>query len=88
MEPENKQTDVEKEMEKDVENHDERVPAPVERENKKKKMRKIGYAGIAVGIAVLSFFAGMGVTWSSLDPELRTLLAIKQKIQKDYYEED
>lgn len=87
MEQENKQNDVEKDVEKDVENHDERVPAPGERENKKKKLRKIGYAGIAVGIAVLSFFAGMGVTWSSIDPELRTLLAIKQKIQKDYYEE-
>ena len=82
MEQENKQNDVEE----CVENQNERVPAPVKQENKKKKMRKIGYAGIAVGIAVLSFFAGMGVTWSSIDPELRTLLAIKQKIQKDYYE--
>lgn len=39
----------------------------------------------ALIIAALSFGGGMLVRWYSIDPEMRTLIEIKNKIDKEYY---
>ena len=65
------------------------VPAPVQEEQKNlpKRERNVWKTVLSIGIAVVIFLSGMWTTWMLLDPEMRTLVAIKNKIQKDYYEE-
>ncbi len=54
-----------------------------------KKEKKVRWWHIvtAVCIAVFAFFGGYMASWSSLDPEIRTLLSVKKSIQKNYYKE-
>ncbi len=42
---------------------------------------------LAVGLAIAIFFLGYLTSWAALDPEIRTLLKVKDRIQKDYYKE-
>lgn len=71
-------------------NEDERIPAPVqsqERPKKRRKKIKWGRLLLTVGVAVISFGVGGLVGWSAIDPEIRTLLTVKDKIQEEYYKE-
>ena len=58
------------------------VEQPVE---KKRKKQRILACLTALGIALCSFFAGAFVNYLSMDGELRTLLKLKERIQKSYY---
>ena len=71
--------------EKDVQ----RVPAPMPKEENPapKRKRKVWKTVLSIAIALSIFLSGMLTTWTLLDPEMRTLVAIKNKIQKDYYKE-
>ena len=71
--------------EKDVQ----RVPAPVPTEENPapKRKRSVWKTVLSIAIALSIFLSGMWTTWLLLDPEMRTLIAVKNKIQKDYYEE-
>ena len=71
------------------ENTLQRVPAPVQEEQKTlpKRKRRVGKTILAIGMALTIFLGGMGTTWALLDPEMRTLLRVKNKIQKNYYQE-
>ena len=73
------------------ENNAERIPAPPQFNEKpvKRKKKKANWKKIlaAVGIATVSFACGSFATWLALDPEIRTLLTIKDRIQEDYYQE-
>lgn len=69
----------------------ERVPAtpelikqPIQKRGKRVKWKKIL---LTVGLAVVAFGCGVLTCWASLDPEIRTILAVKDKIQEDYYQE-
>ncbi len=42
---------------------------------------------IAIFFALITFFAGYLVCWNGLDSEIRTLIDVKNRIQKDYYKE-
>ncbi len=53
----------------------------------KKKKKKILIVLLAILIAVGSFFAGFFAYSLSLDKEIRTLIRVKNKIQKEYYQE-
>ncbi len=68
------------------ENQVERVPAPVVGGNKPKKIRW-WQALVAVALAFVLFAGGAGVFWLSLDPEMRDLIRVKNRVQKDYYQE-
>ncbi len=57
---------------------------PVEKKGKK---QRILACLTALGIALCSFFAGAFVNYLSMDGELRTLLKLKERIQKSYYQE-
>ncbi len=57
---------------------------PVE---KKRKKQRVLACLTALGIALCSFFAGVFVNYISMDGELRTLLKLKERIQKSYYQE-
>ncbi|MBQ8684785.1 MAG: hypothetical protein IJ514_01275 [Clostridia bacterium] len=61
----------------------------VEKEKKesKKRMGKATRRVLAVALAVLCFLGGMGFCWLLLDPELRSLVRLKDRVQSDYYEE-
>lgn len=78
-------------QEQKQENEVERVPATPQFQNqsapKRKKRVKWGKILLTVGIAAVSFGCGILATWTSLDPEIRTLLTVKDKIQEDYYQE-
>ncbi len=65
-----------------------RVPAPtVAFEKPKKKKARWWHIVLAVCIGLVTFFAGYLVCWASLDPEMRTLIGVKKRIQSDYYKE-
>ena len=64
-----------------------RVPAPAEQIKKTKIWRQVACIVTAVAIAAISFSIGLCVSWFSLDAEMRTLIEIKKKINKEYYEE-
>lgn len=70
------------------ENNVERIPATPQ-SNKKPVKKKLNWKKIwtAAGIAVLAFVCGSFATWMALDPEIRTLLTVKNKIQEEYYQE-
>lgn len=66
-----------------VENTDtEGKTAPV----RKKKGKAVKIA-VASALAVVLFAGGALTTWCMLDPEMRSLIKLKYKIQKEYYEE-
>ena len=64
---------------------DDGASAPVQKT--RKGWKKGVYAVMATAIAVGTFFAGFGARWLTLDPEIRSLIYAKDKIQNDYYEE-
>ncbi|MBQ8429394.1 MAG: hypothetical protein IJX30_04800 [Clostridia bacterium] len=68
-------------------NEVERVPAPVESEKGGKKKKRVAYILGGVFIGIFSFFAGFGVRWFTLEEDMRTLINVKNKIDKEYYEE-
>lgn len=59
---------------------------PVVETPKKKEGKGKLYVVVAV-LLVLSFFVGMTARWYMIDPEMRTLIRIKQTIDKRYYTE-
>ena len=71
------------------ENNIQRVPAPMpeEQNSLSKRKRSVKKTILSIGLALAIFLGGMGTTWALLDPEMRTLVTIKNKIQKDYYKE-
>ncbi len=56
---------------------------PVEKKRKMKWWRVF----LCIGLALLFFVGGFLVCWSTLDPEIRTLISVKKKVQKEYYKE-
>lgn len=52
-----------------------------------KRGRTVGKIIGGIALAVVVFFCGMLTTWLSLDGELRTLIKIKNTVQKEYYQE-
>ena len=58
------------------------LPPSNSEKRKKWKMRLV-----AIGIAVASFAVGGVATWFSLDKEMRTLIKVKNGIEKNYYKE-
>ncbi len=65
-----------------------RNPAPVVGGEKPVKGKiKWWQVLLCVGLAVLLFFSGFLVCWSTLDPEIRTIIGIKRKIDGEYYKE-
>lgn len=76
--------------EKQPEKEGERIPAPYQPQKypaPKRNKTQWKKVLMAVGIAVISFGFGALATWSALDPEIRTLLKVKDKIQEEYYQE-
>ncbi len=76
--------------EKNIEGKDvQRNPAPaiaavaIEKKPKKKWWKAVG----VLLLAALIFVGGFLVCWSTLDPEIRTILGVKKKIQKEYYQQ-
>ena len=61
-------------------------PRPPEISVHKKKRNKGKTIG-TIALALLIFLSGMWTTWAMLDPEIRTLLSLKNKIQDNYYQE-
>ncbi|MBO5277086.1 MAG: hypothetical protein J6B05_00355 [Clostridia bacterium] len=78
-------------QQKEEEKKPECVPAPHHAEGKptQYRRRKISWGKVVLSIALAFVFFGLGMltTWASLDPEMRTLLTVKKKIQNDYYKE-
>lgn len=69
------------------ENGVERDPAPVESKKASSRKGKWKYALAGVAIAVVSFFGGFGAHWFALDKDMRTLINVKNKIDKEYYKD-
>lgn len=65
----------------------ERVPAPAESQKTSSRKRKWVYAVLGGVIAVVSFLGGFGARWYSLDKDMRTLINVKNKIDRDYYKD-
>ncbi len=73
------------------ENAGERIPAP-QQEIKtppinRKKKAAWGRIILSLLLAAVSFGVGAFTVWASLDPEMRTLLKVKENIQEHYYKE-
>lgn len=62
-----------------------RDPAPAKTPKGKKKGWVYALAGIA--LASVSFMGGFGARWFTLDKDMRTLINVKNKIDREYYEE-
>lgn len=59
-----------------------------ERKNKKARIwKRVGCIVGALSIAGGGFFAGFCARWYSIDKEMRTLIDVKNKIDKEYYTE-
>lgn len=54
---------------------------------KKSKKQRVAACLTALGIALCSFLAGAFVNYLTLDEQMRTLLRLKDRIQKSYYKE-
>lgn len=64
-----------------------RIPAPFEQIKKTKAWRLVASIVVIVAIAAISFSIGLCVSWFSLDSEMRTLIEVKKKIDKEYYQD-
>ena len=51
------------------------------------KRRKIGLIFGAFALAVVSFFSGSFAVWFALDEEIRTLIKVKNTIDREYYKD-
>ncbi len=71
----------------DVSNKAKSGATPAEQIKKTKILRSVACVVIAVAISALSFAIGMCVSWFSIDSEMRTLIEVKKKIDKEYYQE-
>ena len=71
------------------ENNTQRVPAPMEEQAvpSQRRGKNVKKTILAIGLAVVIFLSGMLTTWMLLDPQMRSLVVVKDKIQKDYYRE-
>lgn len=54
---------------------------------KEGKTSKITHIVIVLSLAVAFFFSGMAAFWLSLDSEMRTLVKLKNTLDKEYYQE-
>ena len=63
----------------------EQVSAYVELQKSRKGKWKYALGGVA--IAALSFLGGFGARWYTLDKDMRTLINVKNKIDKEYYKD-
>ncbi len=61
-------------------------PNPMQPPQKPRGMKWL-YVVAAISIAVISFLGGYLASLMALDPELRTLMSVKQNIQSNYYED-
>ena len=77
----------EKKNVKERKNKTQRIPAPAEQIKKTKVWRMVASIVGVVAIAAISFSVGLCVSWFSLDSRMRTLIEVKKKIDKYYYEE-
>ena len=64
-----------------------RIPAPFEQRKKTKVWRLVATIVAALAIAAISFAIGLCVSWFSLDSDMRTLIEVKKKIDKEYYQD-
>ena len=64
----------------------ERVPAPAKSVANTKKKR-VFYILVGVLVTLTSFFAGFWTRWFTLEEDMRTLIDVKNKIDKEYYED-
>ena len=72
----------------EAENSTQRVPAPIQSRNPAPKNKvKWGKVLPSIGLALVIFLGGMFTTWAMLDPQMRTLVTVKKKIQNEYYKE-
>ncbi len=55
-------------------------------EKMKNKKRFISILGVVLS-AIFVFFIGFGACWFTLDSEMRTLIQVKRKIDREYYQE-
>lgn len=65
----------------------ERVPAPDKSAVSIKKKKRIFYILVGVLVAITTFFAGFWTRWFTLEEDMRTLIDVKNKIDKEYYED-
>ena len=73
-----------KRKEQAAENKAQRIPAPAEEIKRTTIWRRVACIVTAVAIAAVSFSIGLCVSWFSIDAEMRTLIEIKKKIDKEY----
>ena len=76
-----------KRVENEGQNDTQRVHGKGKNENKSKITRRVLSIVGAVVMVITSFLLGMTSVWFSLDSEMRTLITVKQRINKNYYEE-
>ena len=55
-------------------------------EKMKNKKRFLSILGVVLS-AIFVFFIGFGACWFTLDSEMRTLIQVKRKIDREYYQE-
>ena len=63
------------------------APVPVKTEKALSRKGKWKYTLAGVALAVVSFVGGFGVRWFTLDKDMRTLINVKNKIDKEYYQD-
>ena len=68
------------------ENNTQRAPAPMEVPVKPHKtaQRNVKKTILSLGLALVIFLSGMLATWMLLDPQMRSLVTVKRKIQNNY----
>lgn len=49
------------------------------------KKHRVRYVALCIAMAVVFFMGGALATWFSLDPQMRSLVRLKNKIDKEYY---
>ncbi len=74
--------------ERDEENGGERIPAPPQSpQTPPKKTFRWYHTVTAIALAVLLFLGGWCAARWTLDEEIQTILAVKEKVQDEYYQE-